>query len=101
VRGDAGLIVRPPRPPPTRHVSGRRRGRREGGQPKAGWNVSHITAYSWVSVIPNDFSARAGLRECGRPVGGSVRLPTSIPWRDEKVPVDVIDHYSLWRFDVV
>ena len=53
---------------------------------RSGLNVSHMTAYSCVSVIPSDFSARPGCGPCGRPEGCSVTEPTSIPLRDEKLP---------------
>src|SRR5207248_7717334 len=47
-----------------------------------GWNVSHMTASSWVSCMPIDFSARPGCGPCGRPDGCSVIEPTSTPRRD-------------------
>ena len=53
---------------------------------RSGWNVSHITASSCVSVAPIDFSARPGCGPCGFPDGWSVTEPTSIPRREEKLP---------------
>ena len=52
----------------------------------SGWNVSHMTASSCVSVAPIDFSARPGCGPCGIPDGCSVTEPTSIPFRDENWP---------------
>ena len=53
---------------------------------RSGWNVSHITASSCVSVIPIDFSARPGCGPCGMPDGCSVTEPTSTAFREEKLP---------------
>src|SRR4051812_29168654 len=53
---------------------------------RSGLNVSHITAYSCVSVMPSDFSASPGCGPCGSPEGCSVIDPTSMPFRDEKFP---------------
>src|SRR6266542_286951 len=53
---------------------------------RSGWNVSHITASSCVSVIPSERSASPGCGPCGKPDGCSVIEPTSIPLRDEKLP---------------
>src|SRR5205814_8444309 len=53
---------------------------------RSGWNVSHMTASSCVSVIPIDRSASPGCGPCGMPDGWSVTEPTSIPLREEKLP---------------
>ena len=72
VRGDAGGVVvgacgrRSTGPRPTRTCTCRRRGRRRASSACSGLNVSHMTAYSCVSVIPSDFSARPGCGPCGK-----------------------------------
>src|SRR5947209_7025639 len=53
---------------------------------RSGWNVSHITASSCVSVRPIDFSARPGCGPCGMPDGWSVTDPTSTPFREPNWP---------------
>src|SRR5215471_14587544 len=49
---------------------------------RSGWNVSHITASSCVSVIPIDFSASPGAGPCGIAEGCSVTDPTSMCFRE-------------------
>src|ERR687887_226143 len=53
---------------------------------RSGWNVSHMTASSWVSRTPIDFSANPGCGPCGSPDGCSVIDPTLTPLREPKFP---------------
>src|SRR5581483_11040250 len=54
---------------------------------RSGWNVSHITASSCVSVRPIERSASPGGGPCGMPDGWSVIEPTSTAFREEKLPL--------------
>ena len=68
-RRDPGRTSRS-RAPRTRSTrTCRRRGRARSVVSRSGWNVSHMTASSCVSVSPIDFSARPGCGPCGMPDG--------------------------------
>src|SRR5262249_58109898 len=53
---------------------------------RSGWNVSHMTASSCVSVVPIAFSASPGAGPWGIPEGWSVTEPISMCLREEKFP---------------
>ena len=97
----SGVPTGRPGPRTTSTRTCRRRARCASFVSRSGWNVSHITASSCVSVIPIDFSASPGCGPCGMPDGCSVTEPISIALPRRELAVDVIDHLLAVQVRVV